>query len=171
MGKRIGGLLLLLVLAAASPAFAHGGGRGWQSGARGFSPHGHRQFRADRFGHDRFHHHFHGERFRDRVFLGFGPGFGGWYGYDPFWSYYGYPDPWYGYGPYALRPYAWYDDGFVDGSPYDWSEPDLYVQRTPSTASSSARPGFWYYCPSARDYYPKVGACAEPWIAVPPRRP
>lgn len=170
MGKRIGGLLLVLALVAASPAFARSSGRGWQSGARGFSSYGHRHFHGGRSGHDRFHHRFHGDRFRDRVFLGFGPGFGEWYGYDPFWSgYYGFPGAWYGYGPYALGPYAWYDEEFMDGSPYAWGEPDVYVQQVPSTTSSSARPGFWYYCASAREYYPKVGTCAEPWIAVPPR--
>lgn len=166
MGKRVAGLLFVVALVA-SPALARGGGRGWQSGVRG--SHEHRHIHGERFGHGSHHHRFHGDR--DRAFLGFGPGFGGWYGYDPFWyGGYGLADPWYGYGPYALRPYAWYDEGFVDGSTYAWSEPDVYVQRAPSTPSTTARPGFWYYCASAGEYYPKVGACAEPWIAVPPRR-
>jgi hypothetical protein len=28
---------------------------------------------------------------------------------------------------------------------------------------------YWYYCPSARAYYPTAPACPEPWIRVPPR--
>ena len=31
------------------------------------------------------------------------------------------------------------------------------------------RESYWYYCPSARAYYPTVPACPEPWIEVPPR--
>lgn len=28
---------------------------------------------------------------------------------------------------------------------------------------------YWYYCQSARAYYPTVPGCPEPWIKVPPR--
>ena len=28
---------------------------------------------------------------------------------------------------------------------------------------------YWYYCPSARAYYPYVTACPEPWVLVPAR--
>ena len=28
---------------------------------------------------------------------------------------------------------------------------------------------YWYYCPSARAYYPTAPTCPEPWIKVPPR--
>jgi hypothetical protein len=26
---------------------------------------------------------------------------------------------------------------------------------------------YWYYCPSASNYYPYVGSCPEPWVPVP----
>ena len=28
--------------------------------------------------------------------------------------------------------------------------------------------GPWYYCQSARAYYPQVPTCQEPWVQVPP---
>src|SRR5262249_33046524 len=28
---------------------------------------------------------------------------------------------------------------------------------------------YWYYCPSAKGYYPTVPTCPEVWIKVPPR--
>jgi len=28
---------------------------------------------------------------------------------------------------------------------------------------------YWYYCSSARAYYPTVPTCPEPWVKVPPR--
>ena len=31
------------------------------------------------------------------------------------------------------------------------------------------RDGYWYYCGSARAYYPYVGACPEGWTPVVPR--
>ena len=30
---------------------------------------------------------------------------------------------------------------------------------------------YWYYCSSARAYYPTVPTCPEPWVKVPPRAP
>ena len=32
-------------------------------------------------------------------------------------------------------------------------------------------PGYWYYCRSAREYYPTVPGCPEGWVRVPPRTP
>ena len=28
-------------------------------------------------------------------------------------------------------------------------------------------PAYWYYCPSAGDYYPNVQSCPEAWVPVP----
>ena len=36
--------------------------------------------------------------------------------------------------------------------------------RAPQTPQA-----YWYYCPSARAYYPTVRTCPEPWVKVPPR--
>jgi hypothetical protein len=42
------------------------------------------------------------------------------------------------------------------------------VQRVRAKAQHPAE-SYWYYCPSARAYYPTAPACPEPWIKVPPR--
>jgi hypothetical protein len=76
-----------------------------------------------------------------RVFIGVGPVF-----YGPYWDPY-----WWDYPPYAVAP--------VVVVP----EPPVYLQRPPQA--------YWYYCPSARAYYPTVQSCADAWVAVPPRGP
>src|SRR6266849_3590199 len=54
--------------------------------------------------------------------------------------------PWYYYPPYyAYAPYAY--------APYAYAPPQAY----------------WYYCPSARSYYPTAPTCPEVWVKVPPR--
>ncbi len=87
-----------------------------------------------------------------RVTFGF---YGGpWY-WGPGWGYpYGY-----GYG-YAAPP--------VVVVP---SEPRVYVERdAPATAPSDAnQPQWWYWCPSAKGYYPYVSTCSEGWQRVPPQ--
>ena len=42
------------------------------------------------------------------------------------------------------------------------------IQRVRAKAQKPPEPS-WYYCPSARAYYPTAPACPEPWIKVPPR--
>jgi hypothetical protein len=92
-----------------------------------------------------------------RVVIGVGPFWGpgyywGWGGaYYPYW---GYPRPYYGYPYYAYPP------AVVE-------EPLQYIEREPAPAP----PADWYYCESARAYYPAAPTCAEPWIRVPARQP
>ena len=101
-----------------------------------------------------FHGHFHGG---SRVFIGVGPGWWGWGGY---------PYPYY---PYYYPPYYY--------TPPVVQEPSVYVQQgtpaappPPPAAPESSYSSYWYYCPSARDYYPSVPTCSEAWIKVPPRQ-
>jgi Protein of unknown function (DUF3300) len=42
------------------------------------------------------------------------------------------------------------------------------VQRVRAKAEQPSQ-GYWYYCPSARAYYPTAPTCPEPWVKVPPR--
>jgi hypothetical protein len=54
------------------------------------------------------------------------------------------------------------------------SEPRVYVERdaTPPPAaapSAPATPQWWYWCASARQYYPYVANCAEGWQRVAPQ--
>jgi hypothetical protein len=96
--------------------------------------------------------HFHGG---GRVFIGVGPAF--WWGYPYPYPYYYYPPPYY-YTP----------------PPVVIQEPPVYVQQqvTPTAppAPPAASESYWYYCQSARDYYPNVPTCSEAWIKVPPRQ-
>ena len=75
------------------------------------------------------------------VFLGGGPVF-----YGPYWDPY-----WWDYPPNVIPPAVVVP------------EPPVYLQRPPQA--------YWYYCPSARAYYPTVQSCGDAWIAVPPRAP
>jgi len=45
-------------------------------------------------------------------------------------------------------------------------EPPVYIEP-PRPAQPG---GYWYYCPSAKAYYPEVSGCPEPWIRVPATR-
>jgi hypothetical protein len=42
------------------------------------------------------------------------------------------------------------------------------VQRVRTNVQQPPQ-SYWYYCPSARAYYPTAPTCPEPWIKVPPR--
>jgi hypothetical protein len=48
--------------------------------------------------------------------------------------------------------------------------PPVVIQR-PAPVYIEAPPQYWYYCESARAYYPYVGECPEPWIPVVPYPP
>jgi hypothetical protein len=86
---------------------------------------------------------------------------------------------WWGapYWPYAHWPYAPYYPYHPYWDPY-WrywpapvivqQEPPVYIQQ-PAPALPAPPEAYWYYCPSARGYYPTVRECPEPWVKVPPR--
>jgi hypothetical protein len=84
------------------------------------------------------------------VFIGVGP--------YPYWwyppPYYAYPPPYYPYPP-----------------PVVVEEPPVYVEREPAPppAAPPEPPAYWYYCSSAKAYYPNVPACPEAWMKVPAR--
>ena len=104
-------------------------------------------------------HHHHG--FRSHVFIGVGVGpafVGPWWWYYP--PYY-YPPP---YDVYAPPPVV------VE------QQPEVYIQQQPGTpapppsaAQAPTAESFWYYCPSAKAYYPSALSCPEAWIKVAPR--
>lgn len=90
-----------------------------------------------------FHHGFHGHHgfhpgFRTRVFIG--PGL--WIG------------P--GWGPYWYPPY--YPPAYTAPVVV---EPPTYIEQSPATS-------YWYYCESARAYYPYVQQCPGGWLTVVP---
>lgn len=78
-----------------------------------------------------------------RVFIGAGPF---WWG--PPYPYWYYPYPYWAPPPAVVR-----------------EEPPVYIQQEPAPPAES----YWYYCPSAKGYYPTVPQCPEAWIKVAPR--
>lgn len=93
---------------------------------------------------------FHGHRHfsHSRVIIGFGPS-----------VYWGYPY-WYYPPPVVYSP-----------APVVVQEsPPVYVQQpAPAPPAAQAPEQYWYYCESAKGYYPAVPNCPEQWIKVAPR--
>ena len=79
------------------------------------------------------------------VFIGVGPAF--WW------------DPWWYYPPYYYSP----------PPTVVVQEPPVYVQREPVPSPDAPADSYWYYCPSAKGYYPYVKTCPETWVKVSPR--
>ena len=82
---------------------------------------------------------------------------GVYFGVGPYWGpypYYWYPPPYYVYRPPAVVV----------------EEPPVYVERPPAAPPAPpAATAYWYYCESAKGYYPTVPSCPEEWIKVPER--
>jgi len=81
-------------------------------------------------------------------------------GVGPYWGPYPYyyPPPYYVYRPPTVVI----------------EEPPVYVERPPAAPAAPPAPpaaatAYWYYCSSAKGYYPTVPSCPEEWIKVPPR--
>jgi hypothetical protein len=84
---------------------------------------------------------------RSRVVVGVGFGYPFW---GPYWSPWYYPPPYYYGPPVVVR-----------------SEPVTYIEQG-GTSSAESTQGWWYYCDSARGYYPYVKECPAGWQRVPP---
>jgi hypothetical protein len=84
---------------------------------------------------------------RGGVFIGVGPGF--WWG-----------------PPY---PYYWYPPPYYPPARIVVEQPPVYTQQAPAPSPPPSTD--WYYCQSAKGYYPQVQSCPEPWVRVPPRNP
>lgn len=90
----------------------------------------------------------HGPRTRVGVYVGVPVGVSVW---GPAW----YPAPYY-YPPYPPQ--------VVVMPP---SQPPVYIEQTPP-AEAATQP-YWYYCASAKGYYPYVRECPEGWQQVLPQ--
>ncbi|HRE17598.1 MAG TPA: hypothetical protein PLW86_11150 [Rhodocyclaceae bacterium] len=78
----------------------------------------------------------------------------------------------YRYYPYYSYPYY----SYPYSSPVVVLPPapaPVYVEQNPPRPVTESRlpAGYWYYCPSARAYYPYVRECAEAWQPVSPTPP
>jgi hypothetical protein len=137
------------LMAVADSAFARRGGGGGHHGG------GHRG------GHHGGHHHhghfgFWGGFWGPGYWGGWGPGWG--YGWGPGWGYWGGP-------AIAYTP-------VVTQEPRVWVERDLASATPPPAAPANTNPNaqqWWYWCVSAKNYYPYVASCAEGWQRVAPQ--
>lgn len=66
---------------------------------------------------------------------------------------------WYFY-PAPIYPY-----------PDPYTPPVTVINQPPASVSAQPAPQSWYYCDSAKGYYPYVPACAEAWRIVPAQPP
>jgi hypothetical protein len=93
-----------------------------------------------------------------RVYIG--PGWG------PYWGPYWYPPYYY---PPAYYPPAYYPPPAVYPEPIV-TEPQSFIQQAPVEAAPP--PSYWYFCESAKAYYPYVRECPGGWLqVVPPAAP
>ena len=98
---------------------------------------------------------------------GWGPGWGWGFGWNPGW---GWGPGFWGWGvgaPIVVAP----------STVSVWApppEPMVYVERERAASEAPTAPAaeqWWYWCASARGYYPYVGACPEGWQRVVPQVP
>jgi hypothetical protein len=95
------------------------------------------------------HRHWHGH-----VHFGFGgwwPGYWGGYWGAPYWGPY--------WGGYAYSPTVVVQQ-----------EPRIYVERD-DVGQAPSNGQWWYWCASAKGYYPYVSSCTEGWQRVAPQPP
>jgi hypothetical protein len=89
---------------------------------------------------------------RTRLHLGFH--FGAPHFWGPYWSPW-----WYHPAPYYYHP----------APVYVPAQPTTYIEQGSAPAADSG--GWWYYCDTARGYYPYVKECPSGWQRVPPAPP
>ncbi|MDB6142465.1 MAG: hypothetical protein JWP80_1509 [Pseudomonas sp.] len=134
----------------------HGGGGGWHGGGGGW----------------------HGGSWHSDAWWGLGIGLVGgyaaatiansyYYPSYPAYSYY-YPAPAYYYPAYGYSGYAYAPAAYAPAPQVDPN----YAQPAPvQTATVPPPAANWYYCASAKGYYPNVPRCPEPWQRVPSTPP
>jgi hypothetical protein len=71
--------------------------------------------------------------------------------------------------PGIVVPFGPYWGAYPAYPPVVVAPPPVYAQPSPPVAA--APPQYWYYCDSAKAYYPYVAQCPGGWRAVPPTPP
>ena len=108
----------------------------------------HQDYRGDRYDnhHNRHHHHGHHNHWKNGYWHhGHHHGRDGWWWINAgIWHWY----------PRPVYPYPSYERVVVVDRPQP--APVVVQNNTP----------FWYYCDSARNYYPHVSSCPEGWRAI-----
>jgi hypothetical protein len=152
-------VLLVLLASRASAWPQHGGFR------HGFPHHG---FPDHRFPHQVAPH------FPRRPFIITRPWPGPAYWWGPGWGFaYGSPYPFYD-SFYYDSFYGYYDGFYPPSRPAPWvlqPRGSYFAEGGSEPPATRSAQGDWYYCTSARQYYPNVKTCPEPWVEVPPTPP
>jgi len=96
-------------------------------------------------------------------------GHGG-HGGGSFHGHHGFHGHFHGHGTIVVGPSFWWDPWwwYYPYPPY-YYPPPLVVQPGPVVGEGRPAQGYWYYCASAKAYFPTVPTCPEVWIKVPPR--
>jgi len=143
---------------AVSPAFARGGSGGYHGGYGGGGGHGY--YGGYGGGGHAYHAGYYGGGHGY-----YGGYYGGWYGW-PYWAFgVGLAYPYWGSSYYYGYPYAGYPN--VEVPP---EAPPAYIERGgPPPGAAAPSQNSWYWCPSARGYFPYVKACPEGWQQVAPQ--
>ena len=145
------GLMLVLLLGWATLVLAgerggRGGGHGFQSG-RGRALHG------GGHGHRGGRFHSHHQSFRDHRGFTRHHGFHHHHGLH------------HHHGFHHHR--GFHGKAFIGVAPLFLGSPSFAHTPPVFIYPPAVQPSYWYYCPSARAYYPHVATCPEPWIPVP----
>jgi hypothetical protein len=104
-------------------------------------------------GHGHYHGHYHYPRTTFSIGV-WGPGYWGWPGYwgAPYWG-------------------GYYGGGYYPGPTTVYTEPRVYVERDEAAPAPNGGGQWWYWCQSAKGYYPYVASCSEGWQRVSPQPP
>lgn len=133
------GLMLALLFGSATLADAGGRGGGFHGGRKGGIHGGVHGHRGNQF-HGHRHHGFRNDSFKHH------------HGFR-------HHHKSHGNAFIGLAPFFLWAPSYIHTPPVVVDPAPVYVQPT----------GYWYYCASARAYYPYVTACPESWIVVPAR--
>ena len=84
--------------------------------------------------------------------------------------YYGHHDGWLGWW-WVVPAGAWYYSTYP--YPYPYVPPVTVINQEPAVVApqESSQAQVWYYCDSAKGYYPYVPSCSEAWRTVPAEPP
>lgn len=77
-----------------------------------------------------------------------------------------YVGPGWGWGPGWYPPPYYYPPQVVVVPP---SQPPVYIERQDEAMPHSEAQQYWYFCKSAKGYYPYIKECPEGWQKVLPQ--